>query len=441
MDEVEILIAQLDNSDEGVMKKAAETLVKIGGAKVIQALLAIAEKGSNNEKLWLVIPSIAEMICDDDCCVRTIEAIAKNSPVGYESERAIRTLVERIGWQRGQLEDWEEKRRINVLVAIGRPAAPFLIKILKEHNWLRAKSALSVIERIGVSENEFLEIAGMLAGTDWDHKFVAVEAMAVIRDQKALPHLVAELNNANKRASGEENELVRKEIVKSIKSICKESAGVETFMGPYAAGVLAEALKGDDWEMRSWAAEIIVKIGAVAIPQLIEALKDGNASVRCTAAMALKNIAKANPGNAELLTAVFPLIDELNDGDSNARSWAAGALGKIGDIRAVQPLIERLDRIECAELVASEIIVRCKTTQHLEDFEIGLKKGYDNLKKSAKTSELLFRIQIKISRLMTEVAKKRDELAQDKGILLSDIPKPPKGGKGIYQATRVMRNG
>jgi HEAT repeat protein len=39
---------------------------------------------------------------------------------------------------------------------------------------------------------------------------------------------------------------------------------------------------------------------------------------------------------------VLPLIDKLNDDDSDIRGWSAIVLGKIGDERAIEPLIKAL---------------------------------------------------------------------------------------------------
>ena len=41
--------------------------------------------------------------------------------------------------------------------------------------------------------------------------------------------------------------------------------------------------------------------------------------------------------------AVEPLIEALGDGSEYVRNSAAGALGKLGDTRAVEPLIEALE--------------------------------------------------------------------------------------------------
>jgi len=299
-----------------------------------------------------------------------------------------------------------------------------LMEKLGSPNLLARENAI-----IRLSENDDSRIVPalieLLKNGNKDEQESSARALGYIKDERAVTTLIETLRN--------ENLSVR----------LSASTALGRF-GQSAVPFLIEALNISNSNVREYALRALGDIKDVqAVPAIISVLNDINAfpNVICNSEMALDKIADANPGNPSLTIAVFPLIVRMNDLDSNVRAWAAMALGKIGDIRAVQPLIERLGRIECAELVAREIIIRCKTTQHLEDFEIGLQKGYDNLKKSAKTSELLFRIQIRISRLMTEVAKKRDELAQDKGILLTDTPKPPKKGGVYQQIRRTVRNG
>lgn len=86
----------------------------------------------------------------------------------------------------------------------------------------------------------------------------------------------------------------------------------------------------------------LINIGEPAIELLIKALKDENIEIRQRAANALGFLGDQR--------ATEPLIEALND-TTIIRSNAAAALGKIGDERAVIPLIEVLiDEDETVQL-------------------------------------------------------------------------------------------
>ncbi len=104
---------------------------------------------------------------------------------------------------------------------------------------------------------------------------------------------------------------------------------------PQAVPPLIQALGhapfADDWDaVRRAAAEALVRIGAPAVPALIQALGDDWDAVRRAAAWALGAI-----GDPQ---AVPALIQALGDSDSAVRRAAAWALGAIGDPQAVPPL-------------------------------------------------------------------------------------------------------
>ena len=86
---------------------------------------------------------------------------------------------------------------------------------------------------------------------------------------------------------------------------------------------------------RSEAASALVEIGEPAVEPLIQALNDPNAKdwVRMSMADTLGKIGDPR--------AVEPLISALGD-EAVVRSAATSALGKIGDPRAVEPLISAL---------------------------------------------------------------------------------------------------
>jgi HEAT repeat protein len=109
---------------------------------------------------------------------------------------------------------------------------------------------------------------------------------------------------------------------------------------PQAIPPLIQALQNEDYEdyevqvrVREAACEALVKIGAPAVPHLIQALGDWDSGVRAAACEALVKIGAP---------AVPHLIQALGDGDRDVRVAACRALGEIGDGQAVPHLIQAL---------------------------------------------------------------------------------------------------
>lgn len=101
-----------------------------------------------------------------------------------------------------------------------------------------------------------------------------------------------------------------------------------------ATEALMDALTGDQYSGIRWkAAEALGKIGAPAVPHLIQALKNPDEDVKWKAAVTLGEIGD--------LRAAEPLVDLLGDEDRFVRSRAAYALGLIGS-GAVAPLTKAL---------------------------------------------------------------------------------------------------
>lgn len=92
------------------------------------------------------------------------------------------------------------------------------------------------------------------------------------------------------------------------------------------------ALRNDEKDrLRNAAMEIYVALGGRSLPFLIALLEDGNEQVRTFVGVML--------GTMKHSGAVPALINALGDPDMNVKHAAAEALGKIGDRRAVEPLI------------------------------------------------------------------------------------------------------
>jgi HEAT repeat protein len=136
------------------------------------------------------------------------------------------------------------------------------------------------------------------------------------------------------------------------------------YVFPHLEKLIKFPLKNDQIkiQMKKEQKEFCLKQTA-AIEKLIKALNDENAAVRNCAAHALRDIGLMSTplGNLRIgskqelefrqlqtdtmggtKTLVEPLIKALNDEDFRVRSFAAEALGFIGDDRAVEPLIEAL---------------------------------------------------------------------------------------------------
>ena len=116
-----------------------------------------------------------------------------------------------------------------------------------------------------------------------------------------------------------------------------------------AAAGLIESLKEEDPEIRYWAADALGKIGsASAVPALIAVLRDPLDGVRMSACVALGDLKarEALPDLIDLVTGKTPSGKGYSlfiPQDVGAVQWmAARALGRIGDSRAVEPLMNAL---------------------------------------------------------------------------------------------------
>jgi HEAT repeat protein len=110
---------------------------------------------------------------------------------------------------------------------------------------------------------------------------------------------------------------------------------------------LRRGLSSDDDDQRRASIEALTKIGPDAIDALGSTLREGNRNARLSAAIALANIRSER--------AVDALLPALDDEWSPVGEWAAEALGRINDRRAVVPLIAALRREELLPLAAEAL--------------------------------------------------------------------------------------
>jgi len=152
-------------------------------------------------------------------------------------------------------------------------------------------------------------------------------------------------------------------LIDDLRDVFRRDSAIESLVeiGEPAVEPLIQALKDEDSFVREGAAEALGKIGDKrAVEPLIHALNDEDWQVRWEAAEALDELGYEPKNDTEKAyyliarknwdelvkmgePAVEPLIQALKDEDIFVREAAVEALGKIGDKRAVEPLIHVLD--------------------------------------------------------------------------------------------------
>ena len=142
---------------------------------------------------------------------------------------------------------------------------------------------------------------------------------------------------------------------------------------------------------------------------------------------------------------VREMIVQMKRGNESAANYCSDTLFMMGK-SAVPALIEALKEEDVyGRAVATKVLVniveKCKTTEDLEKVEKGIEQGSAVLRKGRVDKGILIDVQITIAKLTREIAKKKDELAPKRDLLLDDKPKPPKKGRGVYHTARMIRNG
>ncbi len=153
--------------------------------------------------------------------------------------------------------------------------------------------------------------------TSWHDRSKAARVLGEIGDPQAVPALLDVM-----RAPREDND---------VKLACAEALG--RIQDPSVVPILCEELgKLDEWSSPRIAA-VLVAFGKSAVEPLM-ALLDSGATLngRVWAAQVLGKIKTAK--------AVPQLINRLHDRSEQMRLSAANALGDIGDLRAVRPLVD-----------------------------------------------------------------------------------------------------
>lgn len=191
-------------------------------------------------------------------------------------------------------------------------------------------TAVEALEKIApdwrqceAAKRQVPEFIAALGGGNWRVRQAAAEALGQIGDARALGPLIAALHCEDLLVGLAATEALGKFGVPAVKH-------------------LIAALRDKSHDIRRVAAEALGQIGdTLAVGPLILALRDNNSEVRWAAAEALGKIGPHWPQSEAAKRLVPDFIAALQDEDSSV-SEAAKALGQIGDVRAVDPLIMAL---------------------------------------------------------------------------------------------------
>jgi len=389
---VELLISALNNDDIGMRDFAATVLWEIPDERAVDPLI-IALNDEQVTVRRLAARSLGTI--GDTRAVEPLIDTLKDTNSGVRTFAAI--ALDELGWQADQSETgaayWVAKEEWDKCVEIGAPAVEPLIIALEDKNEDICKPAAKALGRIGdaravtplyiaLKERRVPHHAARALGEigepavdilvnalkDWGTCLDAAMALGMAGDARAVEPLISVLESTN--------EEMRKSAAYALGEIGDDRA-VEPLIdalqdqetGSSAARALGDignvravepliaAIRDRNEYIRNSAAYALGKIGdGRAVESLIDALKDKSLDVRRVAAKALDELGwqadRSESGAAYWVIkaewdkcveigapAVEPLIAALKFPGVDIRNAATEALGEIGDIRAVYPLI------------------------------------------------------------------------------------------------------
>ena len=340
---VQPLIAALGDGDEDVRRAAAGALGQIGDPRAVEPLIAaLRDKNSDVRRraaealgklrdARAVDPLIAAL--KDQNMYACKAAAGALGQIG--DPRAVEPLIAALSNENGDVR----KAAAGALVKIGVPAVEPLIAVLRWDKDVR-QAAAGALGQIGDAraveplitalkdKDKYVCLAAVKALGNLGWQPDQSEAGAVYWVEKRKWHKCVEIGAPAVEpliAALNDRESVRKAAANTLGQI-GDARAVEP---------LIAALKDEYWSVCQAAAGALVKIGVPAVEPLIAVLRwDKDVRQGQAAAGALGQIGDAR--------AVEPLIAALKEEIRSVRRDAATALGQIGDARAVEPLIAAL---------------------------------------------------------------------------------------------------
>jgi len=162
---------------------------------------------------------------------------------------------------------------------------------------------------------------------------------AFIGGKRVVPGLVDSLNNKDRNLRGH--------AAAALIELGEEKLLTE--LAETAVPALNSVLEYRGWQTRSRAEKILIDIGPAAVSDLIEAFEDRRNNARIDIARILGKIGDNR--------AVPPLLNAIWENDKELRKWVASSLGQIKDPSAVPHLVRVLGNPEASLDLRSRVIV------------------------------------------------------------------------------------
>jgi len=344
------LISALKENDPNERKEATEGLGNIGYDRAVPALIAALLNETTRDEAAEVLVRIGKP------AVPALIAVLKGRDVGSRfcaaaalvriGQPALAMLITALGESGSVASVVINLGEAETLIDIGRPAVPALIAALKDGDPMVRWQAAKALGEIGDSSATPALIA-VLNDPQWKVREQTAKALGKIGDKSAVPAMIAALNNdrssMKERLAAFLGKVIHSAVpamiaaLNNFRSSMKERGEDSEFHKPFGAfrGLDGPSPSVSISYVREAAAIGLGEIGdASAVPALIAALEDDDPDVIKAATRALVKVGTlALPG----------LIAALKHRRLRVRRLAAAALGEIGDQSGVPPL-EDADR-------------------------------------------------------------------------------------------------
>jgi HEAT repeat protein len=229
---------------------------------------------------------------------------------------------EAIGPLYSHLKDPSREVRIQTIQALtdmgNEEALGYILEVFETEDVALADFVLLAAERFGWRAVNVLEAS--LQSKNERVRSGAAMALGRIRVPDSIPLLV--------RVLGDPSPTVRRNVVRALGQ----------FRGDEVIDALVMALGDPDLEVQEYASNALADRGPDILPILIEDLRSPDPLVRKNVISALRKIGDKK--------AVVPVIKMLDDSDEVVRMFAVSALMEFKDPRAIRPLIYRLGNEE-----------------------------------------------------------------------------------------------